>query len=93
MNTPGYEQWFALTCETIDGRTGKLTCGKDDAGGREGFQWWCFTPNGAAKSEDMMIAKMWSGEPRHEKRPNAASPWNTLKSIGSNLFTYRKVSA
>lgn len=91
MNTPGYEEWFALTAETIDGRKGKLTCGKDDAGKSEGFQWWCFTPEGSAEPVAMMVRKMWSGEPKHERRPSVTSPWNTLKSIGGHCFTYRRV--
>lgn len=88
MRTPGFEQWGEMRVEDSKGRVGVLTYGKDDMGRKEGYQLWTFTPDGAAP-EVMMMNKLWSGEPKHERRPNANSPWSTLKSIGGHLFTYK----
>ena len=90
MDTPGYKEWFRSRIETLDGRKGLLTVGKDAQGVKEGFQWWCFTPDDGTPREDMMIQQMWAGEPKDEERPRGSSPFVTAKSVGGHIFTCRE---
>lgn len=79
---------------THDGRPGWLVSWNDTLSEKNRFMWERFEPDGGGEHETMMIQKWWVGLPKHERSRggnlDACRPWMSMKSIGDDVFTYRR---